>query len=342
MSITKLSEAALRNWVDGLIDKQQVIGVKAKGDRFVFGPLDAAAELRLDYDVTILPPKKYFLPQTETLLKFSRRGTFESVDGASEPFVLFGVHPYDVAAIAQMDEVFSKDNYDSHYMERRENAVIVASDVQKASPNVFAASMGTATAREGFDVLLTQIGDAYLADARTPKGEALVDRIEDGATASSADLARREQLWQDLNRFLMRHELKCAPTDLPAVLEGSEGHPLWEERSERCYSCGSCNLVCPTCYCFDVQDEMEWDLENGRRVRRWDGCMLVEFALVAGDHNFRGSRAARFRHRYYRKGKYLFDRMGQIACVGCGRCVTACTADIANPVEVFNTLLEDR
>ena len=28
-------------------------------------------------------------------------------------------------------------------------------------------------------------------------------------------------------------------------------------------------------------------------------------------------------------------------CVGCGRCVAACTVNIANPVEVFNTLWED-
>ncbi|NOY80656.1 MAG: Ni/Fe hydrogenase subunit beta [Kiritimatiellaeota bacterium] len=341
MSITKLNETALQSWVDRLIGQHQVYGVKAKGDRFAFGPLDDAAELRLDYDVTILPPKKYFLPQSQELLKFSRRGAYQPV-GEPAPFVLFGVHPYDVVAIAQMDEVFSKDNHDRHYMQRREKAVIVACDVQKASPNVFAACMGTATVQEGFDVLLTRIGDDYLADARTPKGEALLQRIEGGADPDPASLARREQLWQDLNRFLMRHELKCAPAKLPGVLDQQEEHPIWKKRAERCYSCGSCNLVCPTCYCFDVQDEVDWDLENGRRVRRWDGCMLAEFALVAGGHNFRATRAARYRHRYYRKGKYLWDRMGQIACVGCGRCVTACTADIANPVEVFNTLLEDR
>jgi ferredoxin len=68
--------------------------------------------------------------------------------------------------------------------------------------------------------------------------------------------------------------------------------------------------------------------------------MLTDFATVAGDHNFRENRAARYRHRYYRKGKYLFDRMNQIACVGCGRCITACTTKIANPVEIYNTLLE--
>ena len=32
--------------------------------------------------------------------------------------------------------------------------------------------------------------------------------------------------------------------------------------------------------------------------------------------------------------------MGVIACVGCGRCITACTTKIANPVEVYNELME--
>jgi ferredoxin len=124
------------------------------------------------------------------------------------------------------------------------------------------------------------------------------------------------------------------------LLEGREEHPVWAERAQLCHSCGSCNLVCPTCYCFDVQDDVGWDLQNGTRSRRWDGCLLSDFALVAGGHNFRHRREQRYRHRYYRKGKYLWDRMGQIACVGCGRCITACTTKIANPVDVYNALVE--
>jgi len=30
----------------------------------------------------------------------------------------------------------------------------------------------------------------------------------------------------------------------------------------------------------------------------------------------------------------------QIACVGCGRCITACVTKIANPVEIYNRLAE--
>jgi len=69
--------------------------------------------------------------------------------------------------------------------------------------------------------------------------------------------------------------------------------------------------------------------------------MRTNFATVAGNLNFRKNPADRYRHRYYRKGKYVPAKIGgKIACVGCGRCITACVPKIANPVEVFNRLAE--
>jgi sulfhydrogenase subunit beta (sulfur reductase) len=100
-------------------------------------------------------------------------------------------------------------------------------------------------------------------------------------------------------------------------------------------------MVCPTCFCFDVQDQVNWDLCSGTRCRQWDGCLLSEFAMVAGGHNFRRQREQRYRHRFYRKGKYLPERCGFVGCIGCGRCVGACVAKIASPVELYNALLED-
>jgi ferredoxin len=87
---------------------------------------------------------------------------------------------------------------------------------------------------------------------------------------------------------------------------------------------------------------MNWDLASGRRLRTWDGCQLRSFALVAGGHNFRADRADRFRHRYYRKAKYVPEKIGEIACVGCGRCITSCVSKIANPPEVYNALLVEK
>ena len=75
----------------------------------------------------------------------------------------------------------------------------------------------------------------------------------------------------------------------------------WQEVGKKCVSCGNCTAVCPTCYCFDVQDEVKLDVTGGERKRIWDSCQLEEFAEVSGGENFREERASRQRHRYYRK-----------------------------------------
>ncbi|MFN2141707.1 MAG: 4Fe-4S dicluster domain-containing protein, partial [Candidatus Promineifilaceae bacterium] len=95
--------------------------------------------------------------------------------------------------------------------------------------------------------------------------------------------------------------------------------------------------VCPTCYCFDVTDEADLALENGKRVRRWDSCQIHQFAMVAGGHNFRERLAARQRHRFMRKGKYQMDAIGMVGCVGCGRCASSCLVNIT-PINVLNEL----
>jgi sulfhydrogenase subunit beta (sulfur reductase) len=340
MSTKKLGQKSLNDWVASLIQGHRVYGPQAKADRFAYDLLVSPADLRLDHDVTILPPKKYLLPPREPLVTFTRTGEFQPAM-ATEPLVLFGVHPYDVAAIGQMDRYFGQDNPDTHYLTRRKNVTIVACDVQTPSENVFAACTGSACVHEGFDVLLTLVGDTYVAESRTPAGDALLAAAGKLEDADAMSLARREQVWLDAEKLLCRHKLRCKPKDLPALLEKSFEHPAWKQKSDTCFSCGSCVMVCPTCFCFDVQDEVNWDLCSGTRCRQWDGCLLSEFAMVAGGHNFRRQREQRYRHRFYRKGKYLPERCGFMGCIGCGRCVGACVAKIASPVELYNSLLED-
>jgi sulfhydrogenase subunit beta (sulfur reductase) len=340
MSVRKISKQAFTNFVDNLIKTEIVYGVQPKWGRFDFAILTSAKDLRLDYDVTLLPPKRFFQPTTEMLLVFEAEGRYKS-NFDDEKFILIGVHPYDMVAINQMDKIFSKDYYDEHYMKRRNNATIIACDVVTPSENVFAASMGMATVATGFDILLTDIGDSYVAEAATEKGEALLSKAE-ATDADKKDLEKRQKVQQDNQNKLNKHKLKCKPSDIPKLLERAYKHPVWEEKAKTCFSCGSCNTVCPTCYCFNVQDSFNWDLKSGQRQRTWDGCLLDGFTKVAGEHEFRANRADRFRHRIYRKGKYVPERFtGEISCVGCGRCVGACLPDIANPVKVYNRLVDD-
>jgi ferredoxin len=341
MNVKRIIKSAFTSFVDEIIGSRRVIGVQAKGDRFDFDVLESAKDLRLDYDRTLQPPKKYFLPPVEPLLTFEVGGGYKSVFDDTE-FVLIGVHPYDMVAINQMDKIFIQDNYDTHYMRRRNIATIIATDVVTPSKNIFAGSMGTATVKDGFDILLTDIGDVYIAEIASPKGEVLFAKANGAVSATQEDLKRRQKVWTENQSKLNKHQLKCNPSDIPRLLDRAYTHPVWEEKAQTCFSCGSCNLVCPTCYCFDVQDDVTWDMKAGNRQRVWDGCLLDGFTKVAGGHEFRKNRADRFRHRLYRKGKYVPDKIGgEIACVGCGRCIDACLPDIANPVNVYNRLVDD-
>jgi ferredoxin len=84
-------------------------------------------------------------------------------------------------------------------------------------------------------------------------------------------------------------------------------------------------------------DEVDMLLTEGERVRTWDSCQLDEFARVAGGENFRETRAGRQRHRFMRKGKYIYDKVGELGCVGCGRCIRTCLVHI-NIVDGFNAI----
>lgn len=344
MNLKKVSPAILQEWVSGMICDGPVYAPQARNHQFVFDRLLQVADLRLDYDITNLPPKKYFLPQREDLVEFSRsEGTYHSVMH-EEAFVLLGIHPYDFEAIAQLDKVFSSVPCDTHYKARREQVTIIVSDMQTVSKDNFSGCMHTATGRdvEGCDVKLTQLSSGdVVVESCSDKGSACIAPLQAAPDADRDTLAQRKQVWDTLECDSRKHELRMEPEEIPALLERSYDHPVWLENAQFCYSCGACNLVCPTCYCFSMEDELDWNMDTGRRYRTWDGCMLEHFAEVAGGHNFREKKRSRYRHRFYRKGKYMWDAFGSIACVGCGRCTSACTAKIANPVDVLNRLMEE-
>jgi ferredoxin len=330
-------------FVNKLINSEaEVVGAKSKDDKYAFGKLADASELCLDYDLALYPPKSYLLPPKETLIKFelAEEPKVESVIEA-KPTILFGVHPYDIKAIELLDVAFSGSNPDINYLSRRAKITIIGVDCLNPNLNSFCASLGTATSDTGFDLMLTDIGASYVVAIGSSEGEELLGRYAATREATQLELAQRDE---ERHKALAKYKvtLDVSAEELPKLLEKSWDSPVFKEKSEKCLSCGSCVMVCPTCFCFDVQDDVALSLKQGERYRQWDGCMLVDFALVAGGENFRKDSESRFRHRMYRKGKYVWERYGKLGCVGCGRCASACLAEIASPAETFNTLKEER
>jgi ferredoxin len=187
--------------------------------------------------------------------------------------------------------------------------------------------------------MLTDIDGEYVVAIGSERGEWLLRKYVLAREARGEDLAKRDEVRRKaLEKYQL--SLDVPLEELPSLLERNYDSPLWAELGEKCLSCGSCTLVCPTCVCFDVHDEMELSLTQGVRYREWDSCLLQDFAKVATGENFRGERPNRLRHRLFRKGKYIIERFGKQGCVGCGRCIDACLAEVANPVNAYNRLKE--
>jgi len=236
-----------------------------------------------------------------------------------------------------MDKLFSEDHKDTNYLARREKTIIVGCDPVKASKWSFWASMGSSTVEKGFDLWLTDLGDKYYVAVGTKKGKSLL-KLAKTRSAKDADDIKLKPIKADLNKLCEARKITCKSKDLTTLFASKTDDAIWEERAKKCYSCGSCNLVCPTCYCFDVREDIELSLAAGKRIRTWDGCMLEEFASVASGENFREERADRFKHRLFRKMVYMPEKIGELACVGCGRCSSVCLPDIADPVKIINEL----
>ena len=114
-----------------LIKAKTVIGPTAKAsrqqERFVFAPLAKPEELRLDYDVTILPPKKEFFPTRQDLVRFDGGRAAPCIEPVEK--VIFGVHFYDVKALDMTDALFRERHEDHNYLAHRQAATVVISNI---------------------------------------------------------------------------------------------------------------------------------------------------------------------------------------------------------------------
>lgn len=337
MSLKILQKENLTEFIQQLLPEYRIAGPIKEKSGFAFQEINDPAELELNYTTTILPPKKYLLPTREVLFEFDNtNGGTVQAPPRGRPTIIFGMHTCDLHAVQLLDHVFSSGHADPNYLERRKQTLIVSIEcLSPCDENSFCKSMGTLSADEGYDLHLTDLGDAYAVDIGTEAGEALLQKARTSQPTTETIQRLNAVLSEKWPRFPYR--LNFDVSDLPSLLNLSMKSPLWNELGERCLACAACTNVCPTCFCFDVYDEVGLNLRQGQRVRTWDSCQLDEFATVAGGHNFRQNRALRQRHRFMRKGKYILEAHNYLGCVGCGRCARACLVDIT-PVGVFNEL----
>ncbi|MBW2074392.1 MAG: 4Fe-4S dicluster domain-containing protein [Deltaproteobacteria bacterium] len=307
-------------------ERELIAPIKNSYGDTLFEVISSVDDVSLDLESRpAMPPKDFFLPPTETLFNYQRKGRqyqFEEVlPDVSR--VLFGLRSCDLWAFLFLDVVFQENFKDRYYLNRRSNTILINIGCHEPMLNCFCKSAKSGPfLTQGYDLQLTDLGDRFFVEVGRPRGRELVDKWDYFFT--SATQKDRDEQYE----IVLEAESKFGQTvDLDMAISRLINHEvddaLWEELGNRCQGCGGCAYVCPTCYCFNIVDRPVSETQ-GERVRMHDACTLAGFTRLAGGYNPRQERSRRIRRRFYHKLPFAIEKYHRPSCVGCGRCMEIC------------------
>jgi formate hydrogenlyase subunit 6/NADH:ubiquinone oxidoreductase subunit I len=341
MLFRTLVKDRFRSLVESIMESTEVIGPKQLGGRndgraiHQYLPVAAFDEIDLGYDTTEHSAKTYFLPYRENLstYRFSDDDWQQELTYRIRPRAIIGLHACDINALVKLDKVFARGHFPSPYFQaRRRNTFVVGIDHDPCD-GAFCRSLGTDTVTQGFDLYLTDLGDRYFVAVGSDSGFSTLQRAgaEEITDQDTADYL------EERRRIASLFTTEVAVHNLPNLLDIEFESEVWQEWGDKCLSCGSCAMVCPTCYCYGVTERVSMDFSTGTKEKKLYACTLLDFAEVAGGHNFRPDRSTRLKYRYYHQHRGFVEAYDEPKCVGCNRCGRTCLPGI-NPVEVIQNL----
>jgi len=293
-----LSKKAFPQWVKKL-ESYTIYSPRKDGDFWNYEVIKNSEIIDLDYLNTVLSPKKIIFPQREVLLEF---GT------------------------SNEEELKVKEDY----WKRRNSTTLVGLTCNAPpSPDCFCLSVdGSPHSKEGLDILMTDLGDKYYAESFTKKGDELLNLAKVLFKSPTAkDKKDLEKIKAESKKKIKRQIKDTAK--IPPKLKDMFDSPFWDEESLSCIRCGICTYLCPTCHCFDMNDEVTSSSPiQGERVRTWDNCQFPDFTMHSSGHNPRPDKASRLRQRILHKFQYFVELYKNYQCTGCGRCISKCPVGI--------------
>ena len=333
MKTALLNKAELTDLLNRLIEHYRVYAPVRQKAMTSFQQISSGELVDLSCVNTTLPPKSLMLPQSESMFAYTvakesdQAGILREIEKDYSPRVIFAIRPCDAKSFQILDLNFdTASGRDPMWLRRRQNTTLVGIGCSNPCSTCFCTSVGSGPfSVDGLDLLFTDMGDEFAIRALTEKGGQLLKHAGISAVASEAatkSMLKRQQLaLQSIKSVVQADSLRRQ--DAMGLFNAG----FWDEVQFACISCGVCTFVCPTCWCFDIQDEVHGT--NGIRLRNWDACMFPLFTLHGSGHNPRAQKLQRVRQRFMHKLKYFVDKYGSgVACVGCGRCVEQCPVNI--------------
>jgi sulfhydrogenase subunit beta (sulfur reductase) len=298
--------------------------LRARGDDALFGYAAAPQSWK----------RELLVPRTQ-LVQIRRTASSVTASVPSRPerkIAFIGARACEIAAIGVQDRVLRDGPYcDADYAARREQVFVLAVHCGSPGGTCFCVSMDTGPrARSGFDLAATELvttatasDHRFVIEVGSEAGAKMLARVawraasaEDTAAAVAVTESAAARMGQTMPAERLRDTLM-------AKLE----HPRWQDVADRCLGCANCTMVCPTCFCTNVEDTTDLSGEIATRSRRWDSCFTADYAYVHGG-SVRPTLRARYRQWLTHKLATWHDQFGTSGCVGCGRCITWCPVGI--------------
>lgn len=315
-------------------NEMRLVGPTAlAGGDVMFAEVESPKDIFWDYGHTLYPPKHFLQPHFEELFRY-RNGEHIEIETPDEAPMqaIVGIRSCDVSAIRFQERFFISQIVDPYYKARSDNTVLfslVCNKPPKKECFCICCDAGPYLTRD-FDVQLTDLGDRFLYEVGSDKGE---KATEPGAhmlqKATSADFSERHDI--ELQADSMFETVSYLAKAINFISADEVPDEIWEGLGSTCFRCGACTNLCPVCTCFTVEDRREADGSFVRR-RSWDSCQYAGFTREGSGHNPRPTFGERVKRRFYHKASYPYIvRDGRHGCVGCGRCISACLTNLGVP-----------
>ena len=324
-----ISSENLFSWLDGLKTDYEVYVPFKKGPfRFYQRYTSPSPDIVIGEVRATEPLKGFFTPVKEKVAELFNP---EPIRKKQKPMAIVGVKACDLKGFLVQDQVFCKGCQDPFYDRAREDNLIISADCTQVIDTCFCLALDVNPYPEShFDINLSEVTGGFIVEVGSPKGQQIVDIHkalfqEVDPTHANERKEGRKQVVAEVKRNIAKHGVPHQD-EYQGMIDRNYESTIWEDEAKTCTECGACTTICPTCHCFTLVDQKEGD--QFARYRQWDSCMLKDYARVAGGGNPRPQLWMRLRNRFEKKFDF-FPQVADInACTGCGRCITACPANI--------------
>ena len=286
------------------------------GDKIVLDELKNFSSIKLFSKNTVMPFKKVLFPDGQVLNKCHSEPSEESRDPSSQTpqddrVAIIGLNICDVHAL----HIFLKQFKNSSLVPSRENLFIIATSCMPDS-DCFCEIFG-ANKIDGYDLYIQKEKDnKFSVFAGTDKAMKYLLQLNLKETKNPPKIKP------------IRHDHDEIDNDLNKIIDNKKAYlDFWQKIANNCFGCSACTAVCPLCFCFKqvVKNDNEGGCSN---CLKYDSCFSKSFSEIHGRYDFRPQNIDRLYNWYHHKFVRGPRELNRELCVGCGRCIKACPANL--------------